>query len=125
MYTDTSVFTVNGLDILPFIQSDGLKFTINSSDGSTAGRAMNGLMYRDLICYKITISVTCMPMSRTDLDALLAAVMPEFFSVTVDVPGFGEITREFYAAKMPMQVKQFVRSGVQMYSGVTLSLVER
>ena len=78
------VFTIDGLDIVPFIAEDGVDWTPNGVDGPDAGRAMNAKMYRGLITHKARADVSCLWLKKEDVVLLYNKLMKEYFTVVTD-----------------------------------------
>lgn len=121
----TNIFEIGIRNILPMIEAGGLTIRLESLDGSAAGRVMNGRMYRDLIGYKLKIEAKLMPLQDADAKALFAAVMPEFFYVTIDTPYYGIVTREFYCGELQAGLKSLNYFGQKYWTGIALTLIER
>lgn len=73
------------LNIVPYIAYQGLDGSLNSVDGSNAGRVIdNALMTRDLLAYKRKWNITTKPIPMSVAAEIEAALMPEFFKVNTD-----------------------------------------
>lgn len=69
------------LDITPFIAKGGWKDSRNDVEGNNAGRNIEGTMIRDRVAIKYRIDVTCIPLKKTELDAIRAVLYPESFQI--------------------------------------------
>lgn len=49
------VLTVNGIDMIPFIAKQGIKWLRNDVEGPNGGRSQNAYMIRDRIAIKIRL----------------------------------------------------------------------
>lgn len=121
------IFTVDGIDIVPYIAADGIKWTNNGVDGQKAGRAMDALMYRGLIGYKARGDISCLWMKKEDAVNLYQSLMKEFFSVTTDTIPWenGTVTKTMYANNMPATLSEEYTDGTKIYQDLTFPLVER
>lgn len=121
------IFTVDGIDIVPYIEADGIKWTPNGVDGPKAGRAMDALMYRGLIGYKARGDISCLWMKKEDAVSLYQSLMKEFFSVTTDTIPWenGTVTKTMYANNMPATLSEEYTDGTKIYQDMTFPLVER
>ena len=52
-------FTVNNVNMLPFIQEDGIKWTRFDVEAPDTGRTLDGVMHRGRVAVKIRLDVTC------------------------------------------------------------------
>lgn len=121
------VFTIGGLDIVPYIGENGIKWTANGIDSSDAGRSKDALMYRGLIGYKAKCEVACLWMEKADVGNLLRAIMPEFVTVVTDtVPWIdGTATMTMYSNNIGATVLTEYTDGTKVYGDVEFPLVER
>ena len=53
------VFTVNNVNLLPYIQEDGLKWTRFDVEAPDTGRTLDGVMHRGRVTVKVRLDVTC------------------------------------------------------------------
>ena len=75
----------NWVNIVPYIAYQGLEGSLNSVDGSNAGRVIqNALMTRDLLAYKHKWQITTRPISLSDATMIENLLLPEFFKVNTD-----------------------------------------
>lgn len=118
-------FTINGVDMTPYIAYGGLKWSRNDIDAPNTGRAMNGLMYRGRVATKIRLDVTCRPLTSDELRLVLNTIQPEYVTVTYDDPMYGLVTKTMYANNNPAVFQLNKDDGRQYWSGVTFPLVER
>lgn len=119
------VFRINDKDVLPLIAERGVKFKRNDLDGPNAGRTMDGTMYRDRVTSKTTISVECRELTTLEARYLLQLIEPEFFSVTITDPRYGEITRVMYTNNVPADISIVLHNGYETWEGISFNLIER
>lgn len=118
--------TVNGIDITPYIAFRGLKWQRNDVDGWDAGRAMDGVMYRQRIGTKIRLDITCRPMKTSEISVVLNAIQPEYVTVTYDDPLYGNNrTATFYSNNNPASFLIKKDNGDEYWDSVSFPLVER
>lgn len=80
-------------DILWAVAYQGLDGSLNSVDGSNAGRVIqDALMTRDLLAYKRKWNFTTKPITIQQAAAIEALLMPEFFRVRTDYYTPGTLT---------------------------------
>jgi len=119
-------FTVNGVDITPYIANKGLKYTRNDIDGPNAGRMQSGEMFRDRKAVKVRWDVTCIPLTSTQLQTILTAIYPEFISVTYTDPMTGlNVSKTMYSNNVPSQYLMLKTDGTEYWSGLVFPLVEK
>lgn len=117
----------NGLDIVPFIGENGIKWTANGIDSSDAGRAQDMTMYRGLLGYKAKAEIACLWMDKADVQPLLRAIMPEFVTVVTDTIPWenGTRTLTMYSNNIQATVLTEYTDGNKLYGDVEFPLVER
>lgn len=116
---------INGVDFMPYIAKQGVKWQRSDVDQTNSGRAMDGTMYRGRVASKIRLDITCRPLTATEAMLVLSTILPEYVTVEYYDPMYG------------------YRSGVTMYSnnnpatfliekpeddwwsGITFPLIER
>lgn len=52
------VFEIDGTDITPYMNWDGLKYSTNDLDSEEAGRTLDGVMHRSRVATKVRWDVT-------------------------------------------------------------------
>ena len=119
------MLNVNGVDFMPFIAKQGVKWQRNDIDAPNSGRTMDGQMQRGRVATKIRLDITCRPLKAEEARLVLNTILPEYVHVDYYDPMSG------------------YRSGVTMYSnnnpasfliekpeddwwsGITFPLIER
>ena len=120
------VFNVNGVNILPFVAYDGLKWQRSDLDGENAGRTLDGIMHRDRIATKVRWDVTCKLLTAEDLVTVLNAIQPEFVEVEYTDPFTNTvITGTFYSNNVPMSLSHVAYDGTEYWNGLAFPLIER
>lgn len=119
------VLTVNGVNMIPYIAHQGLKYSINDVDGPNAGRTQDGTMERDRVARKVRWDVTCRPLRADELSTVLSAISREWLTVTYTNPETGYTTTSImYTNNIPAQY--LIQKGdVEYWAGVTFPLVEK
>ena len=119
------VFTVNGVDMIPYIALEGLEYQRQDLDGPTAGRAMDGTMYRDRITTKFRFDVTCRPLTAEEAAIVLSAIYPEYVSVTYTDPMTNSVkSSTAYSNNVPAQYLMNI-NGKEYWGGITFPIIER
>ena len=78
------VFTVNGIDLLPYLKFGGITYKRNDIDGPNAGRGLDGTLIRDRVAQKGRWDCTTHPMSLEDANYLLTVINPEWLTLQTD-----------------------------------------
>ena len=73
---------INGVDFMPFIAKQGVKWQRNDIDAPNSGRTMDGTMQRGRVTTKIRLDITCRPLTAEEAMTVLHTILPEY--VTVD-----------------------------------------
>ena len=119
-------FTVNGVDMLPYIAYQGLKWQRSDVEAPDAGRTLDGLLHRGRVATKIRLDVTCRPLTSSEASTVLSAILPEFVSVTYTDPVVGgTVTKTMYSNNNPASFLMRKRNGTEWWSGITFPLVEQ
>lgn len=119
------VFTINNVNILPYVASNGLKYTRSDLDGENAGRTMDGVLHRDRIASKIRWDITCKLLSAEELAVVLSLIEPEFVEVTFTNPATGTpVTKTMYSNNVPTTLA-FAKGESSWWTSLTFPLIER
>lgn len=116
------VLKINGVDMLPYIVQNGIKWQRNDVDGPNAGRTMDGYMHRERVTSKVRLDVTCLPLSSEDASVVLNAVYPEYVEVEYIDPMLGHRITTMYSNNTPAT---YIDTDTDMWEGITFPLIER
>lgn len=119
------VFEINGVNILPYVAHEGIKWQRNDLDGPEAGRTLDGLMHRDRVASKVRMDITCRPLRSFEAQIVLQAIYPEYVTVRYTDPMSGLTERTMYANNNPATHMMIQDNGVEWWSGITFPLIER
>lgn len=120
------VLEIDGLDIVPFIAYQGVKWQRSDVDGPGAGRDMTADIRRNRVATKRRLDVTCTPLKLSDASKVLTAIMPEFVSVKYTDPQIGDVvTRTMYSNNNPASYCISRSDGTELWSGITFPLIEK
>ena len=117
--------TINGSPI-PVPDENGFKRTKNKIWSSNTGRSASGKMLGDIVAIKYSLEFSWEKLTAQEVKTLETAVgTTAFFPVVFPAEGSGDsITKNFYAGDMSYVTKKY-ENGVEIYSGVVLSLIEQ
>lgn len=119
------ILEINGVNILPFVDGKGIKWTKNDLDGPQAGRTLDGRMHRARVAAKTRLDITCKPLPGGAAGILLRAIAPEYVTVRYTDPMLGTVTRTMYAGTIPATVARVREDGSELWEGIAFSLIER
>ena len=120
------VFTINGVNMLPYVAFRGLKWTRNDIDGPDAGRNMAGTMLRQRVTSKKRLDVTCRPLTSSEAHIVLSGIAPEYVTVQYTDPQEGTtVTRTMYSNNNPASYMLLKEDGTEYWDGITFPLIER
>ena len=119
------IFTIDNINILPYLAENGLKWQRNDVEAADSGRTRDGAMHRARVATKIRLDVTCRNLTQEEASIVLNAIRPQYVSVTYDDPQDGRVTRTMYANNNPATVAAVYPDGSVLWSGITFPLVER
>lgn len=119
------VFEINGVDMLPYVAHQGIKWQRNDLDSEGSGRTLDGVMHRGRVASKIRLDITCRPLRSTEAQVVLNAIYPEFVSVRYTDPMSGEVTKTMYANNNPATHMLIQEDGTEWWDGITFPLIEQ
>lgn len=119
------VFKIDGVDMLPYVAHQGIKWQRNDLDSSTAGRTLDGVLHRGRVATKIRLDVTCRPLKSAEASVVLNAIYPEFVQVEYTDPMYGVVTKTMYANNNPATHMLMQEDGTEWWNGITFPLVEK
>lgn len=121
------IFEIDGFDIVPFIEENGITWTPNGIDGPDAGRVLDGDMERDLLCYKADGQISCVWMTKEQTLELYRHIMPEFVTVRTDTIQWidGVVTKRMYSNAAPATLGEEYTDGTKIYQDIQFPLVEK
>lgn len=116
---------INGIDFIPYIAPQGIKWQRSDVDASNSGRTMDAYMHRGRIATKIRLDITCRPLTATEAQKVLNAILPEYLSVDYYDPMFGYRTGvSMYSNNNPASFL-ISKEDDDWWSGITFPLIER
>ena len=120
-------FTVNGVNLLPYLAAGGLKWKISDLDAPDSGRTLDGVMHRNRVAQKVDLEVTCRPLTTSEASTVLTAINPEWVTVVYDDPRAGTTqTKTMYSNNRPATFLQQNWAGTgYVWSGITFPLIEQ
>lgn len=121
------IFSIDGVDITPYIAHGGIKWSRNDVEGPNAGRTQTGLMERDRVAIKYRWDITCRPLTAEEQSTLLTAINPVFVNVTCIDPVTNTIvTKECYSNNFPSTY--LIHDAIKnkdYWTGLAFPLIER
>ncbi len=118
-------FSINGVNMLPYIAYRGLKWQRGDVEAPDAGRTLDGVMHRGRVATKIRLDVTCRPLTASEASTVLNAILPEFVSVTYTDPMYGTVTKTMYSNNNPASFLMRKSNGAEYWDGITFPLIEQ
>lgn len=117
---------LNGFDILPFVESQGVKWTIYDLDSPDAGRTLDGIMHRGRVATKVKVEIKCIPVKPTDALNILTQLNNEYISMETDIdPMFGTSFMTMYNSSRPCTVLHIDEDGEPTWGELAFSLMEQ
>ena len=112
------------VDVTPYIAFGGFKWQRYDIEDPDAGRTLDGLMHRGRVATKIRADITCRPLRLSELQTVLALILPETISVRMtNAPFSGATTYTMYSNNHP--ASYCIKKGsVDWWNGVTFPLIE-
>ena len=119
------LFTVNGLNLLPYLSEDGLRWTRFDVEAPDTGRTLDGVMYRGRVASKIRLDVRCRPLNTREMQLVLQAILPEYVTVRYTDPQDGSVTRTMYSNNIPTLCATVYDDGTARWEGLEFPLIQR
>lgn len=118
------ILEIDGVNVLPYVAHQGIKWQRSDIDSSEAGRTMDGQMHRGRVATKIRLDITCRPLKSDEISIVLNAVLPEYVLVHYLDPMYGEVTKRMYSNNNPATHMLIQDDGTEWWSDVTFPLIE-
>ena len=118
-------FTVNNVNLLPYIAEDGLRWTRFDVEAPDTGRTLDGVMHRGKVAVKIRLDVTCRPLTSAEAAVVLNAIAPQYVTVRYTDPMYGSVTKTMYSNNIPTICATVYDDGSARWEGLELPLIER
>lgn len=119
-------FTVDGVNLLPYLAAEGLEWQRSDLDAPDSGRTLDGVMHRSRVASKVTLKITCKPLRTSEASIVLQAIYPEFVTVRYDDPQSGSVvTRTMYSNNNPATFAQQQTDGSYLWKGINFPLIEQ
>lgn len=113
-------------DMTPYIAYNGLKQSRNDIDAPNSGRdTQDGLMHRARVAVKKRIDVNCRMLLKSELNAVLSAVYPEWLQVRYIDDTTGVLTTKKMYSNNISSSFLLEKNGKQWHSGVVIPLIEQ
>ncbi len=118
--------TVNGVNMVPYIAFQGLKWQRNDVDAADTGRTLDGEMQRNRVATKVRLDITCRPLLGSEASTVLSAIMPVFVTVQYYDPQVGSVvTKTMYSNNNPASFLIKRENGQEYWDGITFPLIEK
>ena len=120
-------YQINNVDILPFIQDEGLQIEENDIDAEGSGRYLDGEMERRVVARKDKHTVKCRPLTTANANTVLQALSAsEFVTVYTNVhPKNGTVLKSMYNSARTAAVLVLDESGNAMWDNIAFTLIEK
>lgn len=116
---------IDGVDILPYVEHQGIKWQRNDLDSPDAGRTLDGMMQRGRVASKIRLDITCRPLRSEEAKIVLNAIYPQYVTVEYLDPMYGLVSKTMYANNNPAIHMLIQPDGTEWWNGITFPLIER
>lgn len=119
------VLKIDGVDILPYVAHQGIKWQRNDLDSPESGRTLDGKMQRGRVSSKIRLDITCRPLRSEEANVVLNAIYPEYISVEYTDPMYGLVTKKMYSNNNPATHMMLQTGNIEWWHDITFPLIER
>ncbi len=117
-------FSIDGVDIRPYIAEKGIQWSRNDIDGENAGRTLSGVMVRDRVATKMRLDVSCRPLLREEALMIQGLIAPEFVSVHYTDLLYGDVSKVFYSNNGSAVIAS-AYDDTELIEDITFPLVEK
>lgn len=118
------IFEVGGVNLLPYVEINGFKWSENDLDGSDSGRTLDGIMHRGRVAIKKKLEITCRPLLQSEAQILYNAISPEYVTVTYSDPKDGTLVKTMYNSTRNGAILVLYDDGTAKWDGISFSLIE-
>lgn len=115
---------IDGINILPYVAHQGIKWQRSDLDSTDAGRTLDGTMHRGRVASKIRLDVTCRPLKSDEAKIVLNAIYPEYITVEYTDPMYGLVTKQMYSNNNPASHMLLQEDGTEWWNDITFPLIE-
>lgn len=119
------ILKLNGVDILPYVAHQGIKWQRNDLDSAEAGRTLDGTMHRGRVASKVRMDITCRPLRSAEASIVLQAIYPEYITVEYIDPMSGKTTKQMYSNNNPATHMLLQSDGTEWWHDISFPLIER
>lgn len=122
------IFKINGVDFLPFIVAEGVKFEEFDLDSPNSGRTtLDGKMHRARVATKTKVTITCKQgLTGEQVHLILNTLHPLFVSVETNKhPRLGHVTLIMYTNNIGTDISHFLPDSTAIYKGFSFPLIEQ
>lgn len=118
-------FTVDGVNLLPYLAEKGIKWQRHDLEAPDSGRTLDGVMHRQRVSSKVTLSVTCRNLTTSEAAVVLQAIYPEYVTVMYDDPQQGAVvSKNMYSNNNPATFAQVQTDGSYLWEDIAFPLIE-
>ena len=118
-------FRVNGVDLLPYVAENGIRWTRFDVEAPDTGRTLDGVMHRGRVAKKVRLDITCRPLLSSEAAIVLAAIEPEYVTVQYVDPMDGLALKTMYSNNIPVTCAMAYEDGDAVWRDLSFPLVER
>ena len=118
-------FRVNGVDLLPYVAENGIRWTRFDVEAPDTGRTLDGVMHRGRVAKKVRLDITCRPLLSSEAAVVLAAIEPEYVTVQYVDPMDGLAVKTMYSNNIPVTCAMAYEDGDAVWRDLSFPLVER
>ncbi len=118
-------FRVNGVDLLPYVAENGIKWTRFDVEAPDTGRTLDGVMHRGRVAKKVRLDINCRPLLSSETAVVLAAIEPEYVTVQYVDPMDGLTVKTMYSNNIPVTCAMAYEDGDAVWRDLSFPLVER
>lgn len=118
------ILKIDGVDILPYVAHQGIKWQRNDLDSAESGRTMDGKMHRGRVASKIRMDVSCRPLTSEEAQVVLNAIYPEYINVEYIDPMYGLVIKQMYSNNNPATHMMIQANGVEWWHDISFPLIE-
>lgn len=118
------VLKIDGVNILPYVAHQGIKWQRNDLDSADAGRTLDGKMHRGRVASKVRMDITCRPLKTEETRVVLQAIFPEYITVEYTDPMYGLVTKQMYSNNNPATHMMLQENGTEWWHDISFPLIE-
>lgn len=120
-------YRVNGFNILPYLDQEGLQWEENDLDSDESGRTLDGMMHRTRVAIKDKHTLKCRPLKREEAHTVLQHIaLHAMHTVSTNVhPKVDTFNAAMYNSSRSAGIYSLDEDNNVVWKGITFTLIQQ